>query len=77
MDLNELNKVIGDEIYKLRSGKAKPERLNAVSRAGAVSVRIASVQLTAMKMLGGTINAPQIFGLQHKAKALPKKTGRT
>ena len=77
MDLNELNKVVGDEIYKLRAGKTKPERLNAISRAGTVMVRNATVQLAAMRAFGGNRIVPEMFGLQKLAKALPhKKNGR-
>jgi len=76
VDLQELNRVIGDEIYKLRAGKAKPERLNAISRAGTVMVRNADVQLRAFKAFGTPRTLPEFFGSQ-KVKTLPKKNGRS
>ena len=74
MDLTELNRVLGDEIYRMRSGKAKPERLHAIARVGSVMVRGATVQLEAIKIMGGNAGAASVFGLQ-KQKALPKKNG--
>jgi hypothetical protein len=67
VDINELNKVLSDEIYKLRSGKAKPERVNAITRAAGRILEGARLQLQAAKLVGRHVDMP-VFG---KAKSLP------
>lgn len=71
MDINELNKILSDEIYKLRSGKAKPERVNAITRAAGRILEGARLQLSAAKLIGKHVNMP-VFGSQKKLPA-PKK----
>ncbi len=69
MNTAELNKVLSDEIYKLRSGKAKPERVNAVTRAASQIIAAARLELAYMKMIGDRRNVVPFFN----GKSLPKK----
>ena len=73
MDLNELNKVLSSEIYKLRSNKTKPEKVKAITGAASQIIAGARLQLSYMKMIGAPVLSPA-FG---KLKALPaaKKNG--
>lgn len=76
MNANELNRVLADEIYKLRAGKAKPERTNAVVRAAVAIVSSARLQLAYMKVAGANEALP-FFGangrppINGEAKKLP------
>lgn len=78
MNTNELNKVLSDEIYKLRSGKAKPERVNAVTRAASQIIAAARLELAYVKMVGLPRAALPFFGGQGKPKELaaPKKVSK-
>lgn len=75
MDINELNKVLSSEIYKLRAGRAKPERVNAVTRAASQILSGARLQLAYMKMVGSPAAVP-FFGPKMKAISAPKKNGK-
>lgn len=55
MNTAELNKTLSDEIYKLRAGKAKPERVNAITRAASQIIAAARLELAYIKIVG----APQ------------------
>lgn len=76
MNANELNRVLADEIYKLRGGKAKPERTNAVVRAASAMISNARLQLAYMKVAGVGASLP-FFGangkpaIEGKVRALP------
>lgn len=70
MNTNELNKVLSDEIYKLRSGKAKPERVNAVTRAAAQIVAAARLELAYIKVVGVPQAALPFFNHHSKPRAL-------
>lgn len=74
MNTNELNRVLSDEIYKLRAGKAKPERTNAVVRAAATMISNARLQLAYMKVAGANASLP-FFGINVKP-ALPGTSAR-
>lgn len=69
MNTNELNKVLSDEIYKLRAGKAKPERVNAITRAASQIIAAARLELAYIKIAGVPQAALPFFG--HRAKSLP------
>lgn len=73
MDSTELNKVLSDEIYKLRSGKAKPDRVNAVTRASSQIIAAARLELAYMKIAGVPQAALQFFGTNGKRLAPPRK----
>ena len=79
MNTTELNKVLSDEIYKLRAGKTKPERINAVTRACAGIVSAARIELMYMKHTG-VPHAALSFFTHHGKPALPapkkKKNGK-
>lgn len=76
MNINELNKVLSDEIYKLRAGKVKTERVNAVTRACAQIISGGRLQLSYIKMAGLPQGTIPFFGENGKAKRViesPKK----
>ena len=78
MNTNELNKVLSDEIYKLRSRKAKPERVNAVTRAAAQIVAAARLELAYIKVVGVPQAVLPFFthhGKPRGALPAPKKNG--
>lgn len=62
MNTTELNKVLSDEIYKLRSGQAKPERVNAITRAASTIIAGARLELAYVKMVGVPQAAITFFG---------------
>lgn len=69
MNGNEMRRVLADEIYKLRAGKAKPERVNAVARAAATICASIRVELQYCTMTG---QQPSISFISNgKGKALP------
>ena len=79
MNTAELNKVLSSEIYKLRSGKAKPERVNAITRAASQIIAAARLELAYVKMVGGAPHAKLPFFSQHangKALPAPRKNGK-
>ena len=51
---NELRRVLADEIYRIRAGRSKPERVNAVARAASVICTSVRVELMYCKMTGQT-----------------------
>lgn len=69
MNTNELNKVLSDEIYKLRSGKAKAERVIAVTKAAAQIIAAARLELQYIKMIGVPRAVLPFFG-HHNGKAV-------
>lgn len=71
MNGNEMRRVLADEIYKLRAGRAKPERVNAVARAAATICASIRVELQHASMTGQTPNIP--FISSRKALPAPKK----
>jgi hypothetical protein len=74
MNTRELNQVLSSEIYKLRSGKAKPEKVNAITRAASQIIAAARLELAYVKMVGVPSNATLPFFAHHgKPKALPNK----
>lgn len=75
MNTAELNKVLSDEIYKLRAGKAKPERVNAVTRAASQIIAAARLELAYVKMVGVPGARLPFFG-DHKALPAPKRNGK-
>lgn len=79
MNFNELNKVLSDEIYKLRSGKAKPERVNAVTRAASTIIAGARLELAFIKMAGVPQAVLPFFNHHSKPRIIeaPKKNGKT
>lgn len=62
MNTTELNKVLSDEIYKLRAGKAKPDRVNAITRAASQIIAAARLELIYVKMAGVPQAALPFFG---------------
>lgn len=52
MNTNELNKVLSDEIFKLRAGKVKPDRVNAITRAASQIIAAARLELQYIKVAG-------------------------
>ena len=76
MDINELNKVLSSEINKLRGGKAKPERVNAVTRAASQILSGARLQLTYAKMVGLPAAIPFFGRVIKPALPAPKKNGK-
>lgn len=77
MNTVELNKVLSEEIYKLRSNKAKPERVNAITRAASQIIAAARLEITFVKMVG-IPNKGLPFFSHHggKVKALPAPKAR-
>lgn len=76
MNTNELNKVLSDEIYKLRAGKAKPERVNAVTRAASQIIAAARLELAYIKVVGAPQAVLPFFshhGKTPRTIAAPKK----
>lgn len=70
MNTRELNQVLSAEISKLRTGRAKPERVNAITRAAGQIIAAARLELAYVKMVG--INAALPFFSHHgKPKVLP------
>lgn len=79
MNTNELNKVLSDEIFKLRAGKAKPERTIAVTKAAAQIIAAARLELAYIKMVGVPRAVLPFFNQYGNGKVLPaptKKTGK-
>lgn len=78
MNTNDLNRVLSDEIAKLRTGKAKPERTLAVTKAAAQIIAAARLELQYIKMVGVPqavlpfFNQHPIPKLAHDKKKLPK-----
>lgn len=54
MNGNEMRRVLADEIYKLRNGKSKPDRVNAISRAAGTICASIRVELQFCNMTGQT-----------------------
>jgi hypothetical protein len=75
VNTSELNKVLSDEIHKLRSGKAKPERVNAVTRAASQIIAAARLELAYVKMAGVPQAALPFFSHHGKGRVIqePKK----
>lgn len=73
MNTNELNQVLSNEIFKLRSGKAKPERVNAITRAASQIIAAARLELAYVKMVGIPQAALPFFSHYKKALPAPKK----
>jgi hypothetical protein len=78
MNTTELNKVLSDEIFKLRAGKTKPEKVNAITRAASQIIAAARLELTYVKMAGIPQAVLPFFTHHGKAKVLPapKKNGK-
>jgi hypothetical protein len=78
VNTNELNKVLSDEIFKLRAGKSKPERTVAVTKAAAQIIAAARLELAYIKMVGVPRAALPFFNHypQGKTLAAPKKNGK-
>lgn len=78
MNTNELNKVLSDEIYKLRANKSKPERVNAITRAASQIIAAARLELNYIKLVGVPQATLPFFNHHGKTRAIaaPKKTGR-
>lgn len=70
MDGNEMRRVLADEIYKLRAGKSKPDRVNAVARAAATICASIRVELQFCNMTGATPHIPFIGTDTKKPKKL-------
>lgn len=74
MNGNEMRRVLSDEIYKLRSGKSKPDRVNAISRAASTICASIRIELQFCNMTGQTPNIPFIgTGGKKIAKPSAKK----
>ena len=74
MNTSELNKVLSDEIYKLRAGKVKIERVNAVSRAAGQIVAAARLELSYMRVTGERPKQrPTFFTQMHPAQIESRK----
>lgn len=69
MNGNEMRRVLADEIYKLRAGKSKPDRVNAVARAAATICASIRVELQYCNMTG---QQPSISFIGGGKPALPK-----
>lgn len=81
MNTEELNKVLSDEIYRLRAGKAKPERTLAVTKAAAQIIAAARLELSYVKMIGVPQAVLPFFNhhgrVKVKALAAPNKNGKS
>lgn len=73
MNTSELNKVLSDEIYKLRSGSVKPERVNAITKAASQLIATARLELMYLKLVGLPRQIIPFFDHYGKQKALPAK----
>lgn len=71
MNTNELNKVLSDEIFKLRSGKAKPDRVNAITRAASQIIAAARLELAYIKLTGIPQAVLPFFTHHGKTRTLP------
>lgn len=71
MNTSELNKVLSDEIYKLRGDKIKPDRVNAITRAASQIIAAARLELAYVKMVGVPQAALTFFSHHGKPKVLP------
>ena len=71
MNTSELNKVLSDEIRKLRAGKSKPEHINAITHAAAQILAGARLELTYMKLIGARTILP--FFTRGRLIDAPKK----
>lgn len=78
MNTNELNKVLSDEIFKLRAGKAKPDRVNAITRASSQIIAAARLELAYIKMVGVPQAVLPFFTHHGKPRVLsaPQKPGK-
>lgn len=75
MNTRELNQVLSDEIYKLRSGKAKPERTKAITQAASQIIAAARLELSYARLVGLKNPGLPFFG-SGKSLPAPKKNGR-
>lgn len=73
MNGNELRRVLADEIYKLRAGKSKPDRVNSIARAAGTICASIRVELQYCKLTGQTPSIPFI-GTNSNRAALPPAT---
>lgn len=71
MNTTELNKVLSSEIYRLRAGRAKPERVNAVSRAASQIIAAARMELEYARLVGMPNRVMSFFANHGARKALP------
>jgi hypothetical protein len=73
VNTNELNKVLSDEIQQLRSGKTKPDRVNAITRAASQIIAAARLQLAYVKMVGVEGHLPFFGNKLRPVLQAPKK----
>lgn len=73
---NEMRRVLADEIYKLRSGRAKPDRVNAIARAASQITSSIRVELQYCAMTGQTPHIPFV-GVVGKALSKPHEDRKT
>ena len=73
MNTSELNKMLTDEIQKLRSGKVKTIRVNAVTRAASTIIAAARLELAYMKLTGEKPKRPLPFFAGVQGSLPPKR----
>lgn len=76
MNTSELNKVLSDEIYKLRSRKVKPDlvnKANAITRAASVMIAAARVELAYVKMAGVPQAVLPLFSHHGKSRVIAEQ----
>lgn len=73
MNTSELNSVLSQEISKLRNGRAKPERVNAITRAASQIIAAARLELSYMRLVGVNQGFFSPFFGKHRTLQAPKK----
>ena len=58
MNGNELRRILSDEIYKIRNGKSKPDRVNAITNAASKIIASVRIELDYCKQFGGVPSIP-------------------
>lgn len=76
MNTTELNKVLSDEIYKLRSGKAKPERTKAITQAAGQIISAARLELAYCRLIGAKTAVLPFFAAKPLSLPKPKRNGK-
>lgn len=76
MNTTELNKVLSDEIYKLRAGKAKPDRTKAITQAAGQIISAARLELAYCRLVGAKSAVLPFFTARPLALPKPKRNGK-
>ena len=68
--------MLSQEISKLRNGRAKPERVNAITRAASQIIAAARLELAYMRLVGIPNHITSPFFGNHRVLPAPKKSLR-